>query len=130
MKTVHHIAFNCRDRKAQEAFYSKLLGFRRARTFNKGKPDEFVMLRLGNTCMEFFQAPPAAKGRGGEQPVGYAHLAFEVANLEEAVALAKAGGVKPENIIDCSSSVPGLRICFFNDLEGNRVELMQGWKDE
>jgi len=45
--TVQHIALNCRDQVAQERFYGDLFGSERARVFNAGEPDEFVMLRLG-----------------------------------------------------------------------------------
>ena len=54
--TVQHIGFTCKDLKRQEAFYTKHFGFRRARVFNAGTPNEFVMLRLGGVCVEFFQA--------------------------------------------------------------------------
>ena len=131
MNATHHIAFNCKDRAAQERFYTKLLGFRRARVFNAGTPDEFVMLRLGGTCLELFQAhgvPDSAQA--AEQPVGFKHLAFEVEDIEATVRELQAAGLEPQNIIDCSALVPGLRICFFRDPEGNLTELMQGWSDE
>ena len=131
MSATHHIALRCRDRKKQEAFYSKYLGFKRARVFNRGKPDEFVMLRLGSTCIELFQAgPDAAHAKGGEQPIGFMHLAFEVPDIDKAVSRLHADGFKTDNIIDCSAMVPGLRICFFDDPDGNRLELIQGWSDE
>ena len=80
MPTVQHIALNCRDRRAQEGFYSKHFGFRRARVFKAGEPDEFVLIRRGAICMELFQAAgdvgDAGGARGGEQRVGFKHLAF------------------------------------------------------
>ncbi len=33
-------------------------------------------------------------------------------------------------MIDCSTVVEGLRVCFFDDPEGNKIELMQGYKDQ
>ena len=131
MNAMQHLAFNCKDRAAQERFYTKHLGFRRARVFNAGTPDEFVMLRLGGTCLELFQAkglPPSAQA--SEQPVGFKHLAFEVPDIEAKVGEIKAAGIQTPGIIDCSSVVPGLRICFFRDPEGNPIELMQGWSDD
>ena len=131
MKTVQHVALNCRDLKAQEQFYTKHFGFRRSRVFNAGTPNEFIMLRLGSTCLELFSAKPdSAAQTGGEQPVGFKHLAFEVDDLDAAVAALAADGVQTEKIIDCSSVVEGLRVCFFNDPDGNRVELMQGYQDQ
>ena len=133
MNAIQHIAFNCRDRHATERFYTEHFGFRRARVFNRGKEGEFVMLRLGAACSELFDAPPdAASGdaRGGEQPVGFKHLAFEVPDLEAAIAKLNAAGTKTDDIIDAGPHVPGLRICFFKDPEGNILELMEGWQDE
>lgn len=131
MKAIQHVSLNCRDLKAQERFYTKHFGFRRSRVFNAGTPNEFVMLRLGTVRLELFSAGPGAKAqRGGEQPVGFKHLAFEVPDLEAAVAALKKDGIQPEAIIDCAPAVPGLRVCFFDDPDGNRLELMQGYRDE
>ncbi|MHC4251963.1 MAG: VOC family protein [Planctomycetota bacterium] len=132
MATVQHIAFNCRDRRAQEEFYARHFGFRRARTFKAGTPKEFVVLRLAQTCIELFPAGEGADeaARAGPQPVGFAHLAFEVEDLDAAVAALEADGVETEGIIDCSKLLEGFRVCFFDDPEGNRIEFMQGYKDE
>jgi len=130
MSTVQHIAFNCINRAGQEAFYAKHFGFRRCRVFNAGRPDEFVMLRLGGTCIELFSAGAKAPARGGEQGVGFRHLAFEVPDLDAAVASLRADGFRTDEIIDCSAILEGLRVCFFDDPEGNRLELMEGFKDD
>jgi glyoxylase I family protein len=129
MNAVQHLAMNCRDRLAQEAFYIEHFGFTRVRTFNRGKPGEFVMARLGSMCLEFFGSSNPDAG-GGEQAVGFKHLAFEVPDLEAAIAKLQAAGIQTDPIHDASASVPGLRICFFRDPEGNILELMQGWQDE
>ncbi len=131
MSIVHHIALNCRDRKKQEAFYTRHFGFRRSRVFNEGTPNEFVMLRLGPTCVELFSAKEEDRTRsGGAQPVGFNHLAFEVADMEEATTRLRDDGIETDKIIDCSNVVEGLRVCFFDDPEGNRIELMQGYADQ
>lgn len=131
MTTVQHIAFKSKDLKRQVAFYKKHFDATVSRVFNKGTKNEFVMLRLGPTCIELFQASDNEKTQlGGEQPVGFMHLAFAVDNLDATIASLKADGIKTECIADCSKIVPGMRICFFNDLDGNRLELMQGYEDE
>lgn len=131
MNAVQHIALNCRDLKCQEEFYTKHFGFRRARVFNADTPTEFIMLRLGSTCLELFSAQGEAKADvGKEQPVGFKHLAFEVPDLDAAVAGLAAEGIETDPIIDYSGVVAGLRVCFFNDPDGNRLELMQGYKDQ
>ena len=130
MGIIQHIAFNCLNIKKQEAFYTKHFGFRRARVFNPGTPNEFVMLRLGNTRIELFSTAPGTEAIGHEQLVGFKHLAFEVPDLDETIAKLQADGIQTEQIIDCSEIVSGMRVCFFNDPEGNRLELMQGYQDE
>jgi glyoxylase I family protein len=131
MNTVQHLAFSCRDLKTTESFYTRHLGFRRVRTFNRGTPGEFCMLRLGSTCVELFQASPKDQGKtAADQPIGFKHLAFEVDDLDGVLAGLHAAGVQTDPIIDCSGIVPGFRICFFNDPDGNRLELMQGYQDE
>lgn len=34
------------------------------------------------------------------------------------------------SVIDCAKVVEGLRGCFFNDPDGNILELMQGYQDQ
>jgi len=128
MNTVQHIAFNCTDVASQEQFYTRHFGFRRVRTFNAGQPNEFIMLRAGTTCIELFPADSAAIG--GEQEVGFKHIAFEVPDINAAAETLKAEGVDMGDIADCSHIVPGMSVCFFNDPDGNRIELVQGYADE
>ena len=131
MKTIQHIAFNCSDLARQEAFYTKHFGFRRARVFNAGEPNEFILLRLGETCIELFSAEPAeSTSTAAEAPVGFKHLAFAVPDIEVARAGLVEGGVEPGEIIDCSTIIPGMKVCFFRDPDGNTLELMQGYEDQ
>jgi glyoxylase I family protein len=130
MAAIQHLAMNCRDMKAQVAFFMKHFGFRKARVMRAGMPNEFVMLRLGGFCMEMFQVKDPGELKGGEQKIGFKHLCFEVDSLEDSIAALKADGYEMEEIKDCSKTVPGMRNCFFVDMDGNRLEIMQGWKDE
>jgi glyoxylase I family protein len=131
MAALQHLGINCIDPVRQERFYTKHFGFRRARVFNPGQANQVPMVRLGGMCLEFFPtAPNAASQRGGEQIVGFKHLAFEVDDIERKVRDLQADGVETGAIMDCSGLVPGLRICFFKDPEGNILEIMEGWKDE
>ena len=131
MKSIQHIALNCTDIKKQENFYTTYFGFRRARVFNKGESNEFIMLRLGSTCIELFKSNNSKPDvMGGEQQIGFKHLAFEVSDIEEIVQALHQGGIKTDEIVDCSSVVEGLRVCFFRDPDGNILELMEGYQDE
>ncbi len=129
--TLQHLALNCRDLSAQEDFYSRHFGFERARVFNRGEPEEFVMLRLGGFRMELFQSSEATpEDRAGPRPVGFKHLCFEVEDVKRKRDELEEAGANPGPVIDCSEDVPGLKVCFLADPEGNVLELMEGWRDQ
>jgi glyoxylase I family protein len=132
MAAFTHVAFNCRDVRKQEQFYIKHFGFKRSRTINAGKPDEFILIKLGAMRLEFFPTDPAktAGAGGGEQPLGFKHLAFDVPKLEPVIEALKKDGIQADEIIDISSIIPGARIVFFRDPEGNIIELMENYRDE
>jgi glyoxylase I family protein len=129
---INHVALNCRNVAAQESFYSKHFGFKRSRTFNAGKPSEFIMLKLGSFRLEFFPTDSAKtmNQNGGEQAIGFKHLAFDVPNLDSAIEALRGDGIEPDRVIDFSTVIPGSRLLFFRDPEGNIVELMEGYRDE
>ena len=129
---LNHVAFNCRDVAAQERFYTKHFGFKRSRTFQAGQPDEFIMLKLGTMRLELFptESLKVIGCNAGEQNIGFKHLAFDVPKLEPFIEALKADGVACDPVIDCAAILPGLRLVFFRDLEGNIIELMEGYADE
>jgi hypothetical protein len=63
------------------------LVFKRSRTFNAGKPNEYIMLKLGSVRLELFRTDltKTEHQKGGEQGIGFKHLAFEVPRLEPAI---------------------------------------------
>ena len=130
----NHIAFRCRDLPAQEAFYIKHFGFKRSRTFSRGEAGEFIMLKLGGVRLELFPSDPTkelpADAKGGEQTIGFMHLAFDVPRLEPVIEGLRAAGIEPDPIIDVSHVMKGARIVFFRDPENNLIELMEGYYDE
>ncbi len=130
MPVIQHFALNCRDRKAQERFFRKHFGFVRARVFNHNEPNEFVMLKLEDFRLELFSSNAEPDAAGGEQPIGFKHLAFAVDSLEQKIEELEADGITPDPIIDCNGICPGMRVVFFRDPEGNILELMQGYADQ
>ena len=124
----NHVSLNCRDVAAQERFYVKHFG---SRTFRPGKPNQFVMLKLGSVRLELFPSYSANAGqKGGEQGVGFKHLAFDASKLEPAIESLRADGIEADPITDISKHIPGCRVVFFRDPEGNLIEFMEGYYDE
>ena len=132
LNAINHVAFYCWNIAAQEAFYTKHFGFKRSRTFKRGEPGEFFLMKLGLVRLEFFSAKrdKAAGMKGGEQPVGFRHLAFDVPKLEPVLEALKADGIEHDPIMEVPQVAPGCRIAFFRDPEGNVIELMENYRDE
>lgn len=128
---MHHVALNCGDLAAQERFYCELLGFRRVAVFRQGTPKEFIMLQLGASYLELFpRRVPGGEGGGGEQAIGFKHMAFEVGNLDDAMGALARRELVVDATYDWSEIMPGFRLCFFRDPEGNIVELLEGFRAE
>ncbi len=131
MNAFSHIAINCRDKFAQEKFYTKHFGITRSRTFNKGEANEFFLLKLGSMRLELFGNGKATENdRGGEQAIGFRHLAFDVPKLEPVIEALRADGIDVDPIKEVPHVAPGLRIVFFRDPEGNIIELLENYRDE
>ena len=131
MIVFNHVSLNCRDVAAQERFYVKHFGFQRSRTFRPGKPNRFVMLKLASVRLELYPSDSTnADQNGGEQSVGVKHLAFDAPKLEPAIESLRADGIEPDPIVDISKHIPGGRVVFFRDPEGNLIEFIEGYYDE
>jgi len=68
--------------------------------------------------------------KGGEQVIGLKHLAFDVPKLEPIIEALRADGIEPDPIVDVDRFIPGCRVVFYRDPEGNIIELIEGYRDE
>ncbi|MCX6081310.1 MAG: VOC family protein [Chloroflexi bacterium] len=128
-----HIGLTCKDPAAQEHFYSKYFGFRRARVLPLGD-DQIVFIRSGNFYIELFkakeQSPLAAPKDDGYPFAGIRHMAFEVESVE--AKLAELGSAVKVMLgpADFGSFIPGWMGAWVADPEGNIIELNQGYVDQ
>jgi len=128
-----HMGLTCQDPARLENFYARYFGFKRARVYAPG-PGQVVMIKSGSFYLELFKAaetsplPPAEKS-GPEFP-GWRHLCFLVEDLE--AKLKELGGAVKVTLgpVDMSGFIPGMRVCWIADPEGNIIELNQGYIDE
>jgi len=131
--TFSHMAIVCADPKAVESFYSRHFGFRRARVFAPG-PDQVVMIRKDSVWLELFpatqKAPAAPAGGAGPEYPGWRHLAFTVDDLDGKLAEMGDEAKLTLGPVDMSQFIPGMRVAWLADPEGNIVELNQGYVDE
>ncbi len=128
-----HIALNCQDPIAIERFYTRYFGFKRARVYAPG-PDQVVMIRSGPVYLELFKSTgPSPRGlpeKDGFPETGYRHMAFMVGNLD--ASLAELGNAVELRLgpLDMGEFIPGMRVAWVADPEGNIIELNQGYLDE
>jgi len=128
-----HIGLSCKDPIAIERFYVRHFGFRRARVYMPG-PDQVVVLTSGVLGLELFpskgEAPaPPAGGAGPEYP-GVRHFAFLVDDLDRKLAQIGSEAKVTLGPVDMGQFIPGMRVAWIADPEGNIVELNQGYVDE
>lgn len=89
------------------------------------------MLKLGSARLELYPSDSAnVDQKGGEQVVGFKHLAFDTPKLEPVLESLRADGIEPDPITDVSEHIPGCRVVFFHDPEGNIIEFIEGYRDE
>lgn len=125
LQAVHHIAIICSDYEASKAFYTDLLGFTIIREVYREDRDSYKLdLALNGTYLiELFSFPEAPERASYPEARGLRHLAFEVENLEEAVAELHQSGIQVEDIrIDPYTSK---RFTFFSDPDGLPLELYE-----
>ena len=128
-----HVAYSCKDPLVIERWYSKHFGFTRGRVYLPG-PGQVVMIKRGGVYLELF---PSTMDRPNERVLGAGpdypsvrHIAFLVDDLD--AKLAEMGDEAKVTLgpLDMGQFIPGMRVAWLSDPEGNIVELNQGYKDE
>ena len=127
----NHFSLNCRNVASREAFYVKHFGFQRSRTFRAGKPNQFVMLKLGPVRLELYPSDSAnVDQKGGEQGVGFKHLSFDAPKLELAIESLRADRIEPDPIEGVGEHVPGCRVVSFAIPKGKLSAFIEGYPGE
>jgi len=92
------------------------------------------MIQAGGVYLELFSSTeerPAPKVEGaGPDYSGFRHLAFLVSDLDEKLADMGDDAHITLGPLDMSEFIPGMRVAWIADPEGNIVELNQGYVDE
>lgn len=122
---IHHVAIICSDYNKSRHFYTKVLGFVVLREVYRQERDSYKLdLQVGDQYqIELFSFPDPPPRPSRPEAAGLRHLAFEVDDLEEAIAAIKAHNVTVEPIrID---EFTGKRFTFFADPDGLPIEFYE-----
>jgi glyoxylase I family protein len=122
---VHHIAIICSDYERSKHFYSVILGLKIVREVYREERQSYKLdLEVGNLYqIELFSFPDPPARPSRPEAVGLRHLAFEVDDIDEAIAHIKSFDIIIEPIrID---EFTGKRFTFFADPDGLPVELYE-----
>ncbi|XWK85865.1 MAG: VOC family protein [Phormidium sp.] len=127
MKTTgfHHVAIICSDYEKSKKFYVDILGFSVIQeTFREQRNSYKLDLRVGDTDqIELFSFPNSPQRTNNPEACGLRHLAFQVSNLDTAVANLQSHGVPVENIrVD---EITGKRFTFFKDPDDLPLEIYE-----
>ncbi|MDI1353310.1 MAG: VOC family protein [bacterium] len=100
LKGIHHVAIICSNYERSKHFYVSVLGFTIINeTYRKDRDSYKLDLAINNDyLLELFSFPEPPPRQSRPEASGLRHLAFKVADLDEAVKLLKENKVRSENI--------------------------------
>lgn len=132
MPQFSHVALNCPDMAAAEAFYCSHFGFSVARRLPIGEGKEIVFLRAGDVRLELFpvDGPAPAPVKDGPAEAGtLRHIAFSVPNVDEQIARMGKDARVTLGPLDFDAFIAGWRTAWLADPNGHVVEITQGYVD-
>jgi glyoxylase I family protein len=122
---THHVALICSDYERSKDFYTRILGLEVVAEVYRAERDSWKLdLRLPDGVqVELFSFPASPKRPSYPEACGLRHLAFEVADIDEAVAELAGHGVRSEPVrVDTHT---GKRFTFFANPDGQSLELYE-----
>ncbi len=123
--SLEHVAVAYRDTDAAAKWYCDVLGFEIALKFNNAGSDiniYFIQDPAGTGFIEIIPMPVGDDSQLSDIPTSHVHLAFNVENMDEAIASLEANGVQ----IEGPPAKSGENILlFFRDPEGAPLQFVQ-----
>jgi catechol 2,3-dioxygenase-like lactoylglutathione lyase family enzyme len=117
LKATHHVALFTRNFAAMEKFYSQTLGFPVTKRWDDVT---IIFIDIGSSTIELIGSATAPAPHS--EPGAFNHLALHVEDVDAAYQELVDKGIKitvePKNFKE-------IRICFFNDPDGNTLELVE-----
>ncbi|HWD89206.1 MAG TPA: VOC family protein [Mucilaginibacter sp.] len=125
LNRVHHIAIICSDYQRSKNFYTEVLGLKIVReVFCKERNSYKLDLEVsGLYQVELFSFPNPPARASRPEAAGLRHLAFEVDNIDDAIAEVNKHGIETEVVrVD---EYTGKRFTFFADPDGLPIEFYE-----
>lgn len=122
---IHHVAIICSDYETSKHFYIHIMGFSViAENYRKERQSYKLDLAVNDSyAIELFSFPNPPQRVSRPEAAGLRHLAFEVNDIEQAVAWLDDNGVTHEPIrID---EFAGKKFTFFSDPDGLPLEFYE-----
>ncbi len=122
---IHHIAILTDDYQKSKAFYTEVLGFEILKeTYREVRQSYKLDLAInGIYQIELFSFPEFKERNSFPESKGLRHLAFEVENVDEAVAELRSKNVDVQDVrVD---EITGKRFAFFYDPNGQPLEMYE-----
>jgi len=122
---AHHVAIICSNYETSKAFYTQTLGLEILSELYRKERDSYKLdLRVSDGLqIELFSFPNPPRRPSYPEACGLRHLAFEVPDIDEAVAELTRRSVNVEPVrID---ELTGKRYTFFADPDGLPLELYE-----
>jgi catechol 2,3-dioxygenase-like lactoylglutathione lyase family enzyme len=125
---LHHVTLSVKDVDRVSKWYADMLGFTIGDRFTLTRPDgkqiQVVRIAMPGLKMNISQFDGSVTpNRSGERQ-GWRHVAFQVNSVDRSYQGLRAKGVKFFGE-PFTYNPPGYRIAFFQDPEGNILELYQ-----
>jgi len=125
LNQIHHVAIICTDYQLSKHFYTQILGLKVVREVYRAERQSYKLdLEVnGLYQIELFSFPDPAKRPSWPEATGLRHLAFEVDDIEVALAYLQKLDVTAEPVrID---EFTGKKFTFFTDPDGLPIELVE-----
>jgi glyoxylase I family protein len=121
---LHHVAIICSDYEASKRFYVDILGLSVvSETYRKERDSYKLDLQIGDSQIELFSFPNPPERPSYPEARGLRHLAFEVDDVEAAVAELRDRGIEAEAVrID---PITGKKFTFFQDPDKLPIEIYE-----
>jgi len=125
LNSIHHVAIICSNYAVSKHFYTEILGMEMVQeSFREARQSYKLDLKVGNRyqleLFSFIDPPPRPSY---PEACGLRHLAFEVSDIAQAVAVLNSRGVATEPVR--TDALTQKQFSFFADPDGLPLEIYQ-----